>query len=472
MRMLKRTSKHHQPAHLAAAVALGIVVGLVPKANLLAIGLYAALLLLPIHTLLALAVSMVVAFAAGYLDPMTHALGSWLLRQEMLRPLWYWLDNTAVLPWLGLHNTVVLGSLVSGVTAAAPAYLVALRLFERMRWNATTRRVDEPEESLFLAPQPVRAANVPPPKLLDMPQPAAVPAIVERSPTSTEEDEFEPVREVAGIINSWHMGHASKKTVQPHILSALSSPIAHASPDPIPPSRSSKHRDDGASDEGFRPRSFVPPPRPWSGERSEIVDSLDLAHNASETLDWVDGMLNECLSEDSTPIIQVDVHPSPAAPARNSYPVQEEPLREDDVQQEHWLMETTIEVVRWGDDSPPIVPPTVTPKTSHGLPSEAHWTASSPLGQPSLSETSMLNPAQPKSPGLPSRSSDANRPSSNAVLGTPPSMGSLAAANGQTKSPAQPGSQAYAPMADEPPRSECLGFLLGHLRQEREGKSS
>lgn len=465
MRMLKRTSKHHQPAQLAAAVALGIVVGLVPKANLLAVGLYALLLVLPLHTGLALVVSLLVACIAGYLDPLTDALGSWLLHRPMLRSLWYLLDNTAVLPWLGLHNTVVVGGLATGVALSAPAYLVSLRAFDRRRSKAAALKGHELQETILLAPQPVESAIVPPPKFVDLPQSTATPAA---------DEDFEPAREVAAIINSWHMGHAARRQSQSQKITATSGLTSPQEP----PQFASGHPHRASAADGFQPRPFTPPPRPWAGERSEIVDSLDLAHNASEVLDWVDDMLKECLPEDGARIINVDP-PSQAtgasahvAPAESPHQAGTGADERNDHDQEHWLMETTIEVVRWGDDSPPAIPPTVTHTPTEAP--HAHSSVDAPPIAPASSDEASRDVVAPLPqaqgmPRRPSSSKDAGR--SGARRGWP-SIVPFVQPGAEAKQPPTTDDHSQQDDATQPPAGECLGYLLGHLRQEREGRSS
>jgi uncharacterized protein (TIGR03546 family) len=467
MRMLKRTSKHHQPAHLAAAVALGVVVGLVPKANLLAVCLYAALLLLPVHTWLALAVSLGVACSASLFDPATHALGSWLLRQQLLRPLWYFLDNTAVLPWLGLHNTVVLGSLVSGVTLAAPTYLISLRFFDRMRWQATGRRQLEVARSIALPAQPEHVASVPAAASAARSAGAApsitTPATEDASRASAEQ-EYEPAREAAAIINSWHMGLAAEHSAQARAVAASGLPVAYASADQTPKSasstgsmgsmsfHSSANPSGGTSENSLRPRPFPPPPQ---RERRDVVDSLDLAQSASEVLAWVDEVLEDCLSEDTARIV---AHDSSGATSildasAHSLPTQGAPL--DDASEQHWLMETTIEVVRWGDGARPETRPDA---------------AQTPEPAQSPASLDAQPPAAPESHADRDSDSDASRRKAGERTGR--AIVPFIQPGWQAKRIPQTKNQSPPTDATEAQHGECLSYLLGHLRQEREGRSS
>lgn len=120
------------PKQLAAGLALGFAVGLVPKTSILpALGLV---------FLAAVQVNLAAAYAAAALasllalpaDPLAHVVGDALLvRAEFLRPLWTALYNLPVVPWTGFNNTVTLGWVVLGLAAAYPLYRLGLGPCER-----------------------------------------------------------------------------------------------------------------------------------------------------------------------------------------------------------------------------------------------------------------------------------------------------------------------------------------------------
>src|SRR3982751_6480633 len=102
------------PTQIGLGVALGAALWLTPIANA--------------HNLLVLLLLAVlnVSFGAGMLawgiftpvgfmlDPLFDRIGPWLLTDVVsLRPLFTWIDNSPVLAWSNLTNTVVLGSLVA-----------------------------------------------------------------------------------------------------------------------------------------------------------------------------------------------------------------------------------------------------------------------------------------------------------------------------------------------------------------------
>ena len=117
------------PHQMAFGLALGMLVGLVPKGNLLAVGLMVILCALRVNLAIGLMAAFTFSWADLILDPITHAIGSSLLKNDTLRPLWTQLYDSAVLPWTDFNNTVVLGSFVLGVGLFAPVYLASRPLF-------------------------------------------------------------------------------------------------------------------------------------------------------------------------------------------------------------------------------------------------------------------------------------------------------------------------------------------------------
>ena len=120
------------PRQLAAGLALGFAVGLVPKTSLLA--------QLGLIVLCAVQVNLAAAYGAAALaslaslpaDPLAHQVGQALLvKAAFLRPLWTALYNMPVVPWTDFNNTVTLGWAVLGAALVYPLYRVLLGPCER-----------------------------------------------------------------------------------------------------------------------------------------------------------------------------------------------------------------------------------------------------------------------------------------------------------------------------------------------------
>lgn len=119
------------PSQMALGFALGVVIGLVPKGNLIAISLMVVLGAIRVN----LGMGMLAAFAFSWLgvvlDPLTHRIGHILLTTDSLVPYWTELRNQPMAPWTKFNNTIVLGSFVLGMTLLVPVFLLAKPVFHK-----------------------------------------------------------------------------------------------------------------------------------------------------------------------------------------------------------------------------------------------------------------------------------------------------------------------------------------------------
>ena len=117
------------PGQMAMGFALGVLVGLVPKGNLLAIGLMMLMCSLRVNLGVGLATVFATSWIGVLLDPISHRIGEFLLKNESLRPLWEEMYDTMLLPWTDFNNTVVLGSFSMGAAAFVPLYFLSKPVF-------------------------------------------------------------------------------------------------------------------------------------------------------------------------------------------------------------------------------------------------------------------------------------------------------------------------------------------------------
>ncbi len=111
------------PRQIGAGIALGFLIGLMPKATLTAQLLIVLLMATRVNIPMALLSAVAVSLLNPLLDRLTDPIGYALLTSEALRPLWTKLYNIPVLPWTGFNNTVVPGGLALGAVLLAPVYL-------------------------------------------------------------------------------------------------------------------------------------------------------------------------------------------------------------------------------------------------------------------------------------------------------------------------------------------------------------
>nr|WP_161501404.1 TIGR03546 family protein [Rhodopirellula sp. SM50] len=117
------------PHQLAGGVALGVLLGIIPHGNLMALIVLATLLCFKVNHALMGVVAIAVSFVATRLDPYSHQVGEYLLTHpsgsQWAAQAW----SLPVVPWTDLNNTVVLGSLVIGSLSVLPLFAICLPLF-------------------------------------------------------------------------------------------------------------------------------------------------------------------------------------------------------------------------------------------------------------------------------------------------------------------------------------------------------
>jgi len=118
------------PHQLAWAVAFGLLLGIVPQGNLLAIALLLVVLSLKInHAMAGLTAIATTLLIAARLDPIAHTVGDTVLTDPRISPwaqsAWQW----PFAAWTDLNNTVVMGSFLIGVTALVPVFVISYPIF-------------------------------------------------------------------------------------------------------------------------------------------------------------------------------------------------------------------------------------------------------------------------------------------------------------------------------------------------------
>lgn len=143
IRLLTSTSSRHRPWQISAAVAIGVLGGVLPKTSLLFYVLLAAVVCLPVHLPLALLTMLAVSPVAGLFQPQIGQVGLYALMHSSWSQFWLRLDAYPLIPWLSLHNTLVNGSSLIGMALMLPAY-AATRL--GMGWLLAAVPGEAPEE--------------------------------------------------------------------------------------------------------------------------------------------------------------------------------------------------------------------------------------------------------------------------------------------------------------------------------------
>ena len=110
------------PSQLAAGFTLGMLIGLVPKGNLIAVSLCVLLFSLRINKGLAVAAAVLFSFLSPLADAFSHKLGLVVLTASPLQATYASVFSLPLMPWFDFDNTVVAGSLLVGLYVAYPVY--------------------------------------------------------------------------------------------------------------------------------------------------------------------------------------------------------------------------------------------------------------------------------------------------------------------------------------------------------------
>jgi uncharacterized protein (TIGR03546 family) len=143
-RAVQRLVAGDSPHQLAAGFTLGMMLGLVPKANLIAMALCVLLFSVRVNKGLAVAAAVAFSLVGTWADPFTHKVGASVLAIDSLQAVYAAIYGLPLGPWLGFHNTVVTGSLLVGAYLAYPTYWLVRAACCRMQKVAPGGEFCEP----------------------------------------------------------------------------------------------------------------------------------------------------------------------------------------------------------------------------------------------------------------------------------------------------------------------------------------
>lgn len=110
------------PSQLAGGIALGMMIGMVPKDSLFVLVLFFILLCSRANLLTATCSAVLFTLLSPLLVPITHSIGWFVLTCGPLQSLWCGLIELPIIPWTRFDNTVVMGGLIYALIAAYPLF--------------------------------------------------------------------------------------------------------------------------------------------------------------------------------------------------------------------------------------------------------------------------------------------------------------------------------------------------------------
>lgn len=119
------------PKQIAMGIAMGMLLGLTPPDNLIAVFFGTLILATRVNVFAAIVSTFAFAWAGAPLDPIFHRIGALVLSADFMEPLWTMLYEARVVPWTRFNNTVVMGSLVFGLAIFYPVYYISFSLISK-----------------------------------------------------------------------------------------------------------------------------------------------------------------------------------------------------------------------------------------------------------------------------------------------------------------------------------------------------
>ena len=126
MRPLRRVVQalvaHDAPNQIAAGFALGMMLGFMPKGNLIALSLLVLLFSLRVNKSAGLAAAFLFSWTTPLIDQFGNKLGLYVLTTDRIQGTYASIFSMPLGPWLEIDNTAVIGSLLLGLYAFYPVY--------------------------------------------------------------------------------------------------------------------------------------------------------------------------------------------------------------------------------------------------------------------------------------------------------------------------------------------------------------
>lgn len=127
--LLQAVTMASTPRQMSLGLAFGVLLGLVPKGNLLAVVLGLMLAATRLNLAVAALGAMVAAVVAVVCDGWFDQLGWWVLSRPQLAGVWEWLYAKPFVPWTDFNHSIVMGSFVTGLVLILPVHLLSQPLF-------------------------------------------------------------------------------------------------------------------------------------------------------------------------------------------------------------------------------------------------------------------------------------------------------------------------------------------------------
>ncbi|WP_020612087.1 TIGR03546 family protein [Sediminispirochaeta bajacaliforniensis] len=132
-KLLTALNANSRPGEIAAAIACGCALALIPGGNLLWVVLFILFFLLRLHVATMLVTAALLKPLAHLADPLLHKTGLFILSRSSLQPLFMKASTLPILPFTHFNDTVVMGSLIWSIILWLPLFLLGRLLVKGYR---------------------------------------------------------------------------------------------------------------------------------------------------------------------------------------------------------------------------------------------------------------------------------------------------------------------------------------------------
>ena len=119
------------PTQMSYGLALGMLMGIVPKGNLLAIVIGFCVAATRVNLAVAACAAVALTFMSAWFDTTFDQVGVFVLSQPGLRGFWEALYDTPLMPWTDFNNSIVMGSFVCGLILLWPVHRISRPVFQK-----------------------------------------------------------------------------------------------------------------------------------------------------------------------------------------------------------------------------------------------------------------------------------------------------------------------------------------------------
>lgn len=155
------------PSQLAWGLALGLLIGLIPHGNLLAVALVFGVLMLRVNHAMVALTAIGVTMVAPRLDPISDQFAQWFFAQEGVSDVMAQAWDYPLVPWTDLNNTVVMGSFLIGLISLVPAFAISYPMFKAVSGN--WKEDDDLEDDVVVTPARKRRSKETEQHFVDVP---------------------------------------------------------------------------------------------------------------------------------------------------------------------------------------------------------------------------------------------------------------------------------------------------------------